>query len=313
MTMSDQFVTFDVENIRVGEALPVDVFVYLSFRFVLFRPSGDAIDRTTFDRLQLNKVTYLFVREGDIEPMRAWFTEAATFDPPPPVQPELKKFYEAREDAHRTTMDIFLAEHPDRLVNQALSASKRLVNEVMAAPLAVKSLSQLQTYSKGTVDHSVNVSVLSVYLALQMGYSHSLILQHIGLGAILHDIGKTRVEIAENDSKEALEGKMKDHAKFGTDVIDGQTQVSNEARMIIAQHHENWDGTGYPGKMKGAGIYDLARIVSIANIFDELVGDGKGSLADRQRSAIRQLDEELYRHFDPQKLEKALKILRLGV
>jgi putative nucleotidyltransferase with HDIG domain len=210
-------------------------------------------------------------------------------------------------------MDIFLAEHPDRLVNQAISASKRLVNEVMAAPFATRSLSQLQTYSKGIADHSVNVSVLSVYLALQMGYSHALILNHIGLGALLHDIGKTKVSVLETDSKEEIERKMRDHPALSAQVIEEQAQVSNEVRMIIAQHHENWDGTGFPGKMKGSAIYDLARIVSIANVFDELVGDGHGSLAERQKAALHQLDESLYRHFDPQKLEKALKILRLGV
>src|SRR6185295_1770394 len=121
-----------------------------------------------------------------------------------------------------------------------ISASKRLVNEVMAAPLAVKSLSQLQGYSKGTVDHSVNVSVLSVYLALQMGYSHALILQHIGLGALLHDIGKTKVPYQENDSKEEIERKDKEHPGLGLQLIDVQSKVSNEARMIIAQHHESW-------------------------------------------------------------------------
>jgi putative nucleotidyltransferase with HDIG domain len=311
--MGEQYVTVEVDGVRVGEALPVDVFVYISFRFITFRASGDLIDRQTFDKLQLNKVKYLFVREEDVDAFRTWISQEKALDPPPPEVPELKKFQEAREDAHRRAMDIFLSEHPDRLVSQAISASKRLVTEVMAVPFAVKQISQLQNYSKGTVDHSVNVSVLSVYLALQMGYSHALILQHIGLGGLLHDIGKTQVGIAEEDPKDVVEKKLKDHPKAGLTLIDSQAQVSNEAKMIIAQHHENWDGTGYPGKMKGGAIYDLARIVSIANVFDELVGDGKGSLVERQRAAIKQLDESLYRQFDPQKLEKSLKILRLGV
>jgi putative nucleotidyltransferase with HDIG domain len=183
----------------------------------------------------------------------------------------------------------------------------------MAAPFATRSLSKLQNYSKGTVDHSVNVSVLSVYLALQMGYSHAVILQHLGLGALLHDIGKTQVPLLDSDSKEEIERKLKDHPELGVRLIDSQNEVSSEAKMIIAQHHENWDGTGEPNKMKGAAIYDLARIVSIANVFDELVGDGKGSLKERQQEALKQLDETLYKRFDPQKLEKALKILRLGV
>src|SRR6185295_20003436 len=118
----------------------------------------------------------------------------------------------------------------------------------------------------------------------------ALILQHIGLGALLHDIGKTKVSWQESDSKEETERKNKEHPALGLQLIDSQT-VSNEAKMIIAQHHENWDGTGFPAKMKGAAIYDLARIVSIANVFDELVGDGHGTLAERQKTALKQLDE----------------------
>ena len=83
--------------------------------------------------------------------------------------------------------------------------------------------------------------------------------------------------------------------------------------MIVAQHHECHDGSGFPKKLRGSAIYDLARIVSIANVFDELVGDGQGTLIERQKVAIRQLDEFLYKKFDPQKLEKTLKILRMGI
>jgi putative nucleotidyltransferase with HDIG domain len=309
--MHASFVTCDVDAVRVGEPLPVDLYVYISMRFITFRAKGDVVDRQTFDRLQLKQIKQLFVKEGEIGIFRKWSSDVQ--DPVVPPAPELKGLREAREDAHRKTMDIFLSEHPDRIVSQAISASKRLVDEVMAVPLAVKTLSQLQNYSKGTVDHSVNVSVLSVYLALQMGYSHALILQHIGLGALMHDIGKTKVPISDSDSKEEIERKLKEHPKLGLGLIDAQSTISNEAKMIITQHHENWDGTGYPGKLKGAGIYDLARIVSIANVFDELVGDGQGSLADRQKSAMKQLDETHYKRFDPQKLEKSLKILRLGV
>jgi HD-GYP domain-containing protein (c-di-GMP phosphodiesterase class II) len=83
--------------------------------------------------------------------------------------------------------------------------------------------------------------------------------------------------------------------------------------MIVAQHHEYDDGTGYPKKLRGKGIYDLARIVCIANVFDELVGEGSGTLVERQRSAIQQLDKILFKKFDPEKLSKAIKIFKLGV
>jgi putative nucleotidyltransferase with HDIG domain len=187
------------------------------------------------------------------------------------------------------------------------------VTEVMKAPFAVSSLAQLQKYSQGTVDHSVNVGVLSVYLAMQMGYSHTLILQHVGLGALLHDLGKSKITIDEGESDEAIAEKLEQHPELGMRLIEQQSRVPNEVKMIIAQHHECADGSGFPKGLRGSQIYDLARIVAIANTFDELVADGQGTLQDRQRAAIQEIDQNRFMQFDPQKLDKALKILKLGV
>jgi putative nucleotidyltransferase with HDIG domain len=310
--MPEQFVSCNLEDIRVGEPLPVNIYVYLDFRFITFRAKGDAVDRSSYDRLEFRRVKNLFMLESDRDAFRKW-VEQAKADAPPPLAPENQGFTKVREDVHRKTMDIFQSQHPDKIVAQTLQASKALVAEVMKFPYAVNTLQQLQRFSKGTVDHSVNVSILSAYLAMQMGYSHQLILQHVGMGGLLHDIGKPKVNIEDGDTPEQIATKMKEHPTFGLRLLESQPKVPNEVKMIVAQHHECHDGTGYPKKLRGNSIYDLARIVAIANTFDGLVADGQGPLVDRQRNAIKELDQTLFRKFDPQKLEKALKILKLGV
>lgn len=309
--MGERFVTCDLEQILIGEPLPVDLYIYINFRFITYKLAGDVIDRTSYERFELKRVRNLFILEQDQPRFDEWVRQSeASLKPEVPPSPELAR---AREDAHRKTMDIFQSAHPDKVIEQTLSASKDLVNEVMKSPFAVQSLSQLQTYSRGTVDHSLNVSILSVYLAMQMGYSHHVILQHVGLGGLLHDIGKTQVRIGDQDSNETIAKKMELHPELGAKMMEGQQKIPNEVKMIVAQHHEHNDGSGYPKKLRANAIYDLSRIVVIANVFDELVAEGQGTLATRQRAAVKQLDEVLYRQFDPQKLEKALKILKLGI
>jgi putative nucleotidyltransferase with HDIG domain len=310
--MAEQYVTCSLDDILVGEPLPVALFIYIDFRFITFRAEGDVIDRATYDRLELKKIRNLFLHEGDRPAFEEWVKQREA-EEIPPLTEENRLFAAAREDVHRKTMDIFQSQHPDKAVAQTIVASKKLVDEVMKFPFAVSTLAQLQTYSRGTVDHSVNVSVLATYLAMQMGYSHTLILQHVGMGGLLHDVGKTQVTIDDADDQAAIEDKMLEHPTLGLGMFDSAQKLPNEVKMIIAQHHECHDGSGFPKKMKGNQIYDLARIVSIANVFDEIVGDGQGTLIDRQRAAIKQLDGAYSQKFDPQKLEKALKILRLGV
>lgn len=310
--MGDKFATWNVQDIRVGEPLPGPLYVYIDLRFITFRVEGDIIDRNMYDRLEIKKVKNLFVLKEDQPKFLKW-AQVEKAEEIPPLSPENKDFPKAREEAKRRMFDIFYSEHPDKLVTQTMNASKKLVSEVMKFPFAVKSISQLQGYSRGTVDHSVNVSVLSVYLAMQMGYSHQLILQHVGMGGLLHDIGKSRVRIADDDPPETVELKMKDHPVLGLRLLESQQKVPNEVKMIVAQHHECNDGTGYPKKLRGNMIYDLARIVSIANVFDALVAEATGPLSVRQKAAVKRLDEEYFKKFDPQKLEKTLKILKLGV
>jgi putative nucleotidyltransferase with HDIG domain len=315
--MAEDFISVELQDIVVGEPLPVPLYVYIDFRFITYRADGDTLDRKAYDRMQFRKIRNLFVLRKDHPAFQKWgekFKKEAQNVPPLAKEKENKEFKSARDDVARKTLDIFQSEHPDKIVAQTIVASKKLVSEVMKMQFAVTSLSQLQTYSQGTVDHSVNVSILSVYLAMQMGYTHTLILQHIGMGGLLHDIGKSKVNINESDSPEMFEKKMKDHPTLGSKLIDGQSKIAKEVKMIIEQHHECHDGTGYPKKLRGSSsIYDLARIVSIANTFDELVGEGQGSLVERQKSAILKLDQNLFKRFDPQKLEKALKILKLGI
>jgi putative nucleotidyltransferase with HDIG domain len=312
--MAERFVTCELEGIVVGEPLPCNVFLYIGFRFITYKLAGDPLDREAYERFELKKVKNLFILETDAPAFDDWCEAMVVKMGPAPGYPAMaEELLEAREDARRHAMDIFQSPHPDKLILQTLEVSRNLVQEVMRQPFAVKSISQLQTYSQGTVDHSVNVSVLSVYLAMQMGYSHAVILQHVGMGGLLHDIGKVRIILNDEDSDAIIAEKMMEHPELGARMLEQQLQVPNEVKMIVAQHHESWSGDGFPKKLHGAQIYDLARIVAIANQFDEIVSGGSGSLVERQRDAAKQLDEVLYAQFDPQKLEKALKILRLGI
>jgi putative nucleotidyltransferase with HDIG domain len=313
--MADNYITFETERIIVGGKLPGDLFLHIDGRFLKFRSQNDLIDRLTFDRFEMKSVKHLFIRDSDRTAFEAW---AGGMDVPPGADPEkpIEKptvFQATRSEVRRSAMDLFSGNVTTEAVVKTLASSKKLVAEVMKQPYVSKNLAQLQYFARGTVDHSVNVSVLSVYLANHMGYSHQLILNHIGTGALLHDIGKTKVQIDDKDSPEVVAQKMARHPELGAEMLEKMPGVPSEVKMIVAQHHELHDGTGFPKKLRGAAIYDLARIVSLANVFDRMVADEVGTLPERQKAAVKRIDQVMHRKFEPQKLEKAMKILKLGV
>lgn len=311
--MNQKFTQISLNDLVVGEPLPTALYVYIDLKYLIFRTKGDVLDRKVFERLELRNAQNLFVRSNDLDKLQSWRDKIISQLPPLPN--DAKGFLKVKKEIHREVLDIFDSTHPDQIIKRAIDISKKITEEVMRAPFSILALSQIQTFSSDVANHSTNVSILSSYLALQLGYSHIPILQHIATGGLLHDIGKIKVTINMDDPPLVAEKKLEAHPILGVELLSAQhSAIAKEVLLIVGQHHEWHDGTGYPRHLRGASIYDLAKIVSIANEFDCLVVNADGSLHERQKKAIKQLSDAFYTHkYDHEKYEKILKILCLGI
>lgn len=314
--MAQNFKQWSLKKIVPGESIPAPLYLHLEGRYVQYRNKGQIIDRTIFDRMEVKNFQFFFILDSDEQKFEAWSSQflgepaSATVS----VQEGPGAGIRAkRQEAQRKIADIFHSFHAEESVAKVLETSTQLVDELTKQPFTSKPLAELQTLSRGTADHSVNVSVLSVYLAVNMGYSHMIILKHLAAGALLHDIGKIEALRIEESNVAEYEKKLREHPTLGEAMVSTMEGVSREVKMIVAQHHEFHDGTGYPNALHGNQIYDLARIVAIANTFDGLVSEGKGPLAERQKHALTQLEGPLAHQFNPMKLKKIIKILSLGI
>ena len=123
--------------------------------------------------------------------------------------------------------------------------------------------------------------------------------------APMHDIGKIGVpdNILQKPGKLTPEEWeiMKKHPKFGADIIGNHSdsKLLNTAREIALYHHEKWNGTGYPEGLSGEDIPLVARIVSIADVFDALTSSRPYKRAWSFDEAVSLIIEESGRHFDP--------------
>ncbi|HPW41973.1 MAG TPA: HD-GYP domain-containing protein, partial [Bacillota bacterium] len=102
-------------------------------------------------------------------------------------------------------------------------------------------------------------------------------LRELGMGAMLHDIGKTRIphEILnkpESLTKEEFE-LVKKHTSYGYELLKRSDVLSTYASYIALTHHERHDGEGYPLGLRGEEIHEFARIVSVADVFDAITSD----------------------------------------
>lgn len=151
-----------------------------------------------------------------------------------------------------------------------------IIDELLANYNVLIHLSDIRAFDDYTFAHSVNVCILSIMTGVTMGY-HDLKLRELGLGALLHDVGKIRIDDNILNKPDDLThdeyAEVKHHTEYGFEMLRHQEDVPLLSAHIAYQHHERWDGQGYPRNLVGTGIHEYARIVAVADIYDALMAD----------------------------------------
>ena len=154
------------------------------------------------------------------------------------------------------------------------AVSRRIVAEVLRNRRALVHLTEIRSHDDYTFAHSVDVCVLSVLVAVHLGYTE-VKLQELAVGALLHDVGKTKIEPDLINKQTALDEDemaiMRGHTMFGFDILRSyQGKMTLPSIHIALQHHEKYDGTGYPRGLSKDDIHEYSRIVSIADVYDPI-------------------------------------------
>lgn len=161
----------------------------------------------------------------------------------------------------------------------------------------------VETRSHELLNHVKRVSEVSCLLAKKLGMSEEDV-EIIKLASPMHDVGKVGVPDNILLSKERLSDEdfnhVKPHAAIGYKILKNSSRKIMEAAAIIAhQHHERWDGKGYPEGLSGENIHIFARIVCLADVFDALSHKRVHKEAWLTEDVLASLKNERGGHFDP--------------
>ena len=163
----------------------------------------------------------------------------------------------------------------------------------------------LETRDAETHGHSERVVSFSLRLGREYGLGGSE-MRALEFGSLLHDIGKIGVPdaILRKPAKLTDEEwvRMREHPRHGQQILRGIKFLEGAAR-VVAQHHEKWDGSGYPLGLKAEEIDVCARIFSVADAFDAITSDRVYREGRSYEAAARELDEWVNRQFDPKVVE----------
>jgi len=148
-----------------------------------------------------------------------------------------------------------------------------IMDSLLRNSTALLSLVRMKSFDRYTFTHSVNVCVLTLVLAREFEAQEDL--TEIGIGALLHDVGKMRVPAQILNKAAALSpaefAEVRRHPRYGVEILSRSSEVVSEAVMqAVLQHHERYDGAGYPDQLAAERISIPGQLVAVADTYDAM-------------------------------------------
>lgn len=187
---------------------------------------------------------------------------------------------------------------------------ENMVDSIFRNPDALLPLGRLKDHDAYTFQHSVSVCTLLIAFARAMELDRPTI-KEIAIGGLLHDVGKARVpdEILNKPAKltDAEFAKMKSHVVQSIIILQNTPGISQIALDVAGQHHERFDGTGYPNKLKGEQISLYGQMGAIVDVYDAITSDRVYHKGMAPTEALGKLLEWSKFHFAPEMVHHFIK------
>lgn len=328
--MGNNFFSVSFDLILLDRPIPYDLYVNSSAsqdreRFVRIYPKNDAL---SLEDLKLFKKKYfqLYVHEFQ---RNDYLKSLIQINGVPDVQ---------KGDIIKSSAIHYL----DKLFDKDKEFTTEILSETIAeCKVAVESMvdvikdydvsklqgliASLSFHDFYTYDHSINVSMycISLYRAAKPNATKDEIVM-AGLGGLLHDIGKIKISTDIINKPEKLSDEefniIKTHPAFGYELLTENPCACEGVdfgviKRVVHEHHENFNGSGYPKKLAGTDIHLLARVTAIADFFDAITTKRTYHEVLTTEDAIAVMAKTVGKKLDPQLFEiftKSVKQLVLS-
>ena len=291
MSITEQKIT--PSQLRVGLHIRLDGWMEHPFLFSSFKIRNEKQLRA-LQSLGIEALWWL-PEKSDVIPLPPPAADAPAPEPVPVEDPEMQAMWRAKQERRESLArqrEAFgrcekkfnasvgrvksllrnLFALPQETLQQAQEVVAEMVDMLLAEKDVVLHLMSAKSGDEGAYYHALNVTMLSLLLARESGLSAEE-MHALGLGALLHDMGKERVPsqiLLKKTAWTAAERSFyQQHVVYGVEMAAKLPGLAPGVLEVIAQHHEFLDGSGFPNKLSGDRIGRLGRIIAIANTYDD--------------------------------------------
>lgn len=247
-------------------------------------------------------------------PPAEWTDLAAPLDEEVPLGEELRYAEATHREALSVVQDVM------RDVRLGKNIESETVGRVVGSMIdsifrnadALSSLTRLKGYDEYTFVHSVNVGVLCLTLGRSFALSRPE-MEKLGIGALLHDAGKIRVSAAILNKPGRLDDRemeeIRRHPLYGLEVLEGAGGIPDEAKRVAYQHHERWNGGGYPRGLRAEEIDLFGRIAAICDVYDAMTSDRVYAKGMPPHEGIRKIHGFAGVHFSEEVVQRFIRCM----
>lgn len=216
---------------------------------------------------------------------------------------DVRSAVHVHEEANRTVREIMASARLGKSseFEQVNPVVQHIVESVFRNSAPLLQLGNIRTKDQYLFFHSVSTCSLISAFAHRLNIGQDITRQ-IAIGALLHDIGKTRVpECILNKPGRLTVSEFDEirlHVAHGMEILSGMEGLAAISLQVVAQHHERYDGTGYPAGLKGNQISQYGQMAAIVDVYDAITSDRSYHAAMEPVEAIRKLREWSEQHFN---------------
>lgn len=256
--MSQIHYELSIDELRPGMVLNKDVY----FNGNLLLGKGTVIKPNYLNQLKIRQIqtVSVFPGEADLNDLL-----------PHPVQ----QFYAKTYQEVAALLDAIKEEKP-LILTDIFSIVEQILETILSYQNAILQLTGFPGVCDYYYAHSLDVCIYSLITGKALNLGHDQLIT-LGIGALLHDIGKIKIPesiLFKPGSLTPYEYEIaKEHSRHGYEMLLKIPMFKRDITQIVLQHHERCDGSGYPHQLKAADIHPLAKIVAIADIYDALTSD----------------------------------------
>jgi putative nucleotidyltransferase with HDIG domain len=299
----DEFTRIKLDSFLTGNTSIFDCYVRLSQnKYVKVLYKGDSFNEEQLKRYSTTgKSEYLYFKTKDRAQYINYMNKILEKSISLSKGNALDKLNNTQVVVEKFIEEINVQGLRPELIEEGIKICQNMYNLVQKDKGLNKILSEYKEFDASAYSHLFLTSLFSTLICKNLEWATNRSVEMIAMGSLLHDIGKMKLPEYLRTKKicdmrpEEYE-IYKSHPLNGVELLDKYKEITNPIKQIIYQHHEYVNGSGFPNGLTGVKIYPLAKVLSLSNMFAEIIIDNHVTPLDGLKILIP--DKDLSVKFD---------------